>query len=372
MNAKQRHIAALTFGSPDKIPFSPGYPRESTIKKWQSQGLPKNQNYIEALGELLGFTPDPHTVGYPAVTRMIPAFEEEVLERRDGHLIVRDWMGAVVEISDCFDVSYLRAAKDFVTRKWHRFPVNNRDDWIEMKRRYDAKDEQRYGDLLHAKNEADKLGSPIFWAVNGPFWQLREWMGFEGLCVAMHDEPDFVFEMADFWNNFVADVLKRACETCVPDHIMINEDMAYKAHAMISPSMTREYVLPSYVNWKKISFNAGTAVFDVDSDGYIGTLLPLWVEAGVNCNSPVEVAAMNDIVAFRGQYGESMAYRGGIDKRCIAAGGDALKNEVMRVVPPMQKAGGFIPGCDHGVPPDISWQNFIKYSRLLAQLGGWI
>jgi hypothetical protein len=66
-----------------------------------------------------------------------------------------------------------------------------------------------------------------------------------------------------------------------------------------------------------------------------------------------------------------MAYRGGIDKRAMAAGGQVMRDEVMRVAPLIQD-GGFIPSCDHGVPPDISWPNFIEYTRLLAQLEGWL
>ena len=67
-----------------------------------------------------------------------------------------------------------------------------------------------------------------------------------------------------------------------------------------------------------------------------------------------------------------MAYHGGVDKRAIAAGGQAMTDEVMRVVPPLFEEGGYIPGCDHGVPPDISWPNFVEYTRLLAQLTGWL
>jgi uroporphyrinogen decarboxylase len=67
-----------------------------------------------------------------------------------------------------------------------------------------------------------------------------------------------------------------------------------------------------------------------------------------------------------------MAYGGGIDKRAIAAGGETMRAEVMRVVPPLLEEGGFIPGCDHGVPPDVSWPNFVAYSRLLAELTGWL
>ncbi|OQA30800.1 MAG: Adenylate cyclase 1 [Betaproteobacteria bacterium ADurb.Bin341] len=49
---------------------------------------------------------------------MIPTFEEKVLEHKNGHYIVQDWMGAVTEISDKYDYTYIRNAIDFVTRRW--------------------------------------------------------------------------------------------------------------------------------------------------------------------------------------------------------------------------------------------------------------
>jgi hypothetical protein len=113
-------------------------------------------------------------------------------------------------------------------------------------------------------------------------------------------------------------------------------------------------------------------LFSMDSDGYMAELMPLWIEAGFNCCFPVEVAAGNDIVAYRRQYGRQMAYLGGLDKRALATGGEAMRVEIMRVVPPLLEEGGFIPGCDHGVPPDVSWPNFVEYTRLLAQLAGWL
>jgi len=109
----------------------------------------------------------------------------------------------------------------------------------------------------------------------------------------------------------------------------------------------------------------------MDSDGYIGDLIPLWIEAGINCCWPVEVAAGNDIVEYRRRFGRTMAYHGGVDKRAIARGGEVMRAEVMRAAPLLEE-GGFIPGCDHGVPPDISWPNFVEYARLLAELTGWV
>lgn len=66
-----------------------------------------------------------------------------------------------------------------------------------------------------------------------------------------------------------------------------------------------------------------------------------------------------------------MAYYGGIDKRAIAAGGETMQKEVLRVVQPLLRDGGFIPSCDHGVPPDISLRNFMEYTELLAKVTGW-
>jgi hypothetical protein len=83
------------------------------------------------------------------------------------------------------------------------------------------------------------------------------------------------------------------------------------------------------------------------------------------------VAAHNDINDFRRQFGHRMGYVGGVDKRAMAKGGQVIREELARLEPVIRD-GGFIPGCDHGVPSDISWPDFLDYSRLLAQLTGWL
>jgi uroporphyrinogen-III decarboxylase len=213
---------------------------------------------------------------------------------------------------------------------------------------------------------------PLSIGFNGPFWQIREWVGMENLCVMMLDDPDLVMDMAEFWMEFVSATVKQITERVELDCVRLSEDMAFKSHPMISPAMARRFLKPSYVRWVNEIKASGCPLVDMDSDGAIDLLIPIWIESGINVCDPIEVAAGNDIVAFRERFGTKMAYRGGIDKRAIAAGGDVMRAELMRVVPPLLKDGGFIPGCDHGVPPDISWPNFIEYTRFLAQLTGWL
>ena len=66
-----------------------------------------------------------------------------------------------------------------------------------------------------------------------------------------------------------------------------------------------------------------------------------------------------------------MAFRGGVDKRAMAKGGEAIRAELKRIEP-VVRGGGYIPSCDHGVPSDVSWPAFVEYSRLLAQMTGWL
>ncbi len=377
MNSRERFLETLTFGTPDKIPFAPGSGRESTLAAWHMQGLPKDVNYQSYLREILGIEEENSESPAPSLDvdmLMRPKFEEKVLEHKNGQYTVQDWKGNICEISDEFDVTYLRTARDFVTRRWIKCPVENRDDWEAMKLRYNPDDPGRFpGDFNDRCQRAMKRDTVLSVGVSGPFWQMREWCGFEGLCMMMIEDPGLVADMAAFWTDFISDMLNRIIMQGhgIFDTLHISEDMAYKAKAMISPAMTREFCKPSWERWCAQCRDGGIPIIDVDSDGFIGELIPIWIESGVNMCDPIEVAAHNDINEFRQRFGHNMAYSGGVDKRAMARGGDVLQAELTRI-DPVLKDGGFIPSCDHGVPSDVSWPNYVEYSRLLAKMTGWL
>ena len=364
----------MLFKPVDKIPLWADDARESTLKRWHNEGLPKDVHWFDYILDTLGIPiqPSKELPDHHVNTKMIPTFEEKVLRHENGHYIVQDWMGAITEISDEYDVTYIRNPVDFVTRKWHKFPVTTPEDWREMKKRYDPDAPERYpantpqlGTLMADRDTVSGF------TISGPFWQLREWLGFENLCLAFIDQPEFVADMVDFWCAFGIKMIERTTSQIPIDSLYLTEDMAYKAHPMISPAMTREYLLPVYRKWVQAARKNGVQLITMDSDGYVDDLIPIWIEAGINVNCPVEVAAHNDITLYRKKYGTAIAYTGDIDKRAIAAGGKIMEMEVQRVVQPFLAGGGLIPGCDHGVPSDVSLQNYMDYTRLRAQLTGW-
>ena len=41
-----------------------------------------------------------------------------------------------------------------------------------------------------------------------------------------------------------------------------------------------------------------------------------------------------------------------------------------RIIPPMKARGGYIPTCDHGVPAEVPYQDYLYYRRRAVELGG--
>lgn len=375
MHARERFLKTMRFEHPDKVPLEPGGGRESTLARWHREGLPATVNDVSEYAYRCagGKQEWPRGgVDFPVQERMIPQFEEKVIERRANSQVVQDWKGNICEIGLEFNVEHLRNASDFVTRRWIKCPVETRADWENMQRRYNADDPARYP--AAAANLGRQLAARehvVGFSFSGPFWQLREWLGFEQLCVLFHDDPGWIREMVAFWEAYVTRLLENAFRFIQPDFVHLSEDMAYKEHAMISPAMTREFLLPTYQHWGAIIRRNHCPIYDMDSDGHVGELIPIWIEAGINACDPMEVAAGNNILEYRRRFGKQMAFRGGVDKRLIARGGAAIEGEIKRLIP-LIRAGGYIPGCDHGVPADVSWPDFVHYTKLLAQATGWL
>jgi len=57
-----------------------------------------------------------------------------------------------------------------------------------------------------------------------------------------------------------------------------------------------------------------------------------------------------------------------VDKRILAQGKEQIKREMDRIIPYMLKRKGFIPKCDHSVPDDVSFENFMFYRDYITSI----
>ena len=155
------------------------------------------------------------------------------------------------------------------------------------------------------------------------------------------------------------------------DELFLDEDICYNHASLISHDMIREFLFPYYqqlvTNVKRRNRDATRKLHvQVATDGAAYSVIDLYREIGMDFMSPFEVASGCDVVEIGRKYPD-LLISGGFDKRILASGKDAIDREVNRIMPAMYKRGGYIPTCDHGVPEEVSFENYLHFRERLKE-----
>lgn len=354
MNDRERFLATMYYQERDRCPWGEMGFWPETLERWHKEGWPED---VE-LNRFLGF--DRLREQVDVSLGFVPPFEEEVLEESDKYRIVRRDTGVIAK--------EFKGELSYHMPQWLRFPMGTRDDWENViKPRLDPDSPTRYPEDWDEKvRQWRKRDYPLTLRMGSIFGWLRNWMGLERICVAFYDDPEWVQEMMDYLAEFCCACGRRALEELDLDYILLWEDMAYKSAPMISPDMFRRFMLTPYKKLTGFIRDHGVDLIIVDSDGYAEPLIPLWMEGGVNGIYPIERAASMDPVRLRNRFGRELRLLGGIDKRAMIAGPEAIDAQLAHVAP-LLKEGGYIPWCDHWVPPDVSLKNYLHYIERMKE-----
>jgi uroporphyrinogen decarboxylase len=169
--------------------------------------------------------------------------------------------------------------------------------------------------------------------------------------------------MFDYWAWFLMELLDEALSHTQVDIVMLNEDMAFKKQAMMSPPLMREFLLPNYRKLYAFFRDKGVGTLIMDSDGYNNQILDVLYPEALDGIQPIEIAAGNDPEEILTRY-PGIHIHGGIDKRELRFSREQLRAEVVKRYDTARRLGGFIPHVDHGVPPDIPLRNFLYFLEL--------
>ncbi len=328
---------------------------DETLERWFAEGLPRN---ADLLG-FFGFDRIQLTGGSPYSP--IPPFEEQVLSEDAETRIVRDQLGITKRISKTHEHSTMP--------QWIDFPIKSRRDFEEFTKRLDPHSPSRWPqDWGRRKDEWAKRDYPLGIAPGSFFGHtLQRWVGTENLCMLFYDDPRLVHDMLDYLEGFFLEILRERVREVDFDFASFGEDIAYKGHSFVSPTLFKEFFQPHYVRICELLRGNGIETIFVDSDGFIDELIPLWLEVGINGFSPLEVAAGEDALALKKRYGRDIVLVGNVDKRALIQGKAAIDREVAKARALLTQ-GGYFPAVDHSVPPDVPLDNFLYFLRGLRGL----
>jgi uroporphyrinogen decarboxylase len=359
MNDRERFINCMLGEPVDRSPYWLMWaPWPTTRERWLREGMPESIGHPREL-----FDPDVIPQRVPVNLGPCPAIERTVLEEDDDYVTFIDHWGIKRR-----DYKGGMSMSQFL-----EFPVKNRKDWEQFKEeRLDPDHPDRLAGDWRAKcAEWTEKGYPIQLG-NYPdvtlYGGVRWLLGDEECLLAFYTMPDLVHEIMDHLTSLYLTVFEKVAAEVRVDVIHIWEDMCGRQGPLISPRHWREFMGPGYRRIKSFAREHGIQLISVDTDGYPDLIIPPMMEAGVNYVYPFEVAAGCDVNVFRKQY-PTLAMMGGIDKRVLAMGSDAIDEELERIRPAVE-AGRYIADLDHLVPDDVSWDNYGHYARGLRQLVG--
>jgi uroporphyrinogen decarboxylase len=354
------------------MPGIPFYKHEDfyySLEVWKEQGMPQDV----LLSDLFDFDPPGnHSLNQLGGTEATfePAFEVKILEDRGDYEVEQDFAGR--------QVLYFKGRRQGFMPTYIDHPVKDMKTWEEnIKWRMDPKNPKRYADLeerMKKAQDAAAKGLMITQNLVGGYMYLRSLMGSESLLYAFHDMPEVIHACMQMWLELADAVIARHQEYLTLDEIFFDEDICYNSGSLISPQMMQIFLFPYYQqlirNVKSRQIDKTRHLYiQVDSDGHSEAIIPFYQKSiGMDVMTPFEVASGCDVVKIGKTYPD-LVLIGGIDKRVLAQGQEAIDAHLARIIPAMRKRGGYIPTCDHGVPSEVSYQDYLYYRKRCVELG---
>jgi len=133
--------------------------------------------------------------------------------------------------------------------------------------------------------------------------------------------------------------------------------------------MFRELLYPAH---KKIFDFAHSRKLPVvlHCDGYVETLIPSLIEAGINCLQPIEAKAGMDLVRLKQRFGDQIALIGGMDERALETNDvGAVEAELLNKLPAAMAGSGYVLQVDHSVSPLVNYETYRYFVERGLEIG---
>lgn len=216
---------------------------------------------------------------------------------KNGHLMVTDVYGVVRALGSGIYLDMVAPAiKDVEQLRSYAFP--------------DFRGEACYDPIrMNRRKFPDKcLCAGVFGAFDFPQASV---FGTERMLTMLMDYPEEMQAFMQRWTDNEIVAVHNAVKAGA-DVILIYDDYGYNNQTFLSPRMWKQFVYPNLKRLVDAAHEAGALAL-LHSCGYQMTLLPSYVEAGVDLLQAFQPLAGNDFAAAYAQYGDWLTFVTGID-----------------------------------------------------------
>ncbi len=330
-----------------------------TVPKWKREG------HLKPDEDIYEHFPFDLRVIWPFKFAAKLDWENEIIEETDETITIKDANGAI-----------MRTFKNRSGVPEHiDFTVKNRAGWEEHIKPYltNEKDFRRRIDFQayrDMKKYCDERNLFFCWSGVSVFESMHPICGHEYMLLGMAEDPEWIKDMADT----IADVQINLFEILfaeegLPDGVFYAEDMGFKHRPFMSPAMYKELIFPAHKRLFDYAHANGLLVI-LHSCGYVEPLVPGLIEAGIDCLQAMEVKAGMDIIKLKKNFGDKIAFMGGIDIRVLETNDNSkVEEELMKKVPIAMEGSGYCLHTDHSVPQSVEYETYKFFVERGLEIG---
>lgn len=289
-------------------------------------------------------------------------FIPEVIEETEETILQRDGNGAL-----------LRRHKQHDTTPEHvDYLVKDKAGWEAHIKPKLTPDESRinFEGYRKAKKHAEENNRFFVWEGISVFEIMKDVCGHEYMLMGMVLEPEWIKDMVDTYATLTVELQKILfAKEGYPDGIWYYEDMGFKEKPFMSPAMYKEIIQPGHTKMIAYAHDHNMPVI-MHSCGFVEPLLPGMIEAGIDCLQVIEVKAGMDLLKLYKQYGDVIAFMGGIDVRVLYTNDKTeIDRELESKIPIVKEGFGFVLHSDHSIPGNVECDNYKYFIKKGLELG---
>ncbi len=348
LTSRERVRMALDHKEPDRVPIHDS-PWAATVDRWRDEGFPHHVAPAEYFGyELCSFGAD-----------CTPRFPVKVLSRDEEYIVETTPYGGV--------------------RKNHRdrsttpeivdYPIKSKEDWPAIKARLEPSYTRVDWVTTRATYERERHdGRFICYSAVTGYDLCQNYVKTEELLMALLTEPELFRDMVQTHATLLIEQARIMMKEGFKfDGAFLYNDMGYRNGPLFSPATYRKLLL-DVDRMVTDFFHANDMPVILHCCGNVKALIPGLIEAGIDCLQPLEVKAGMDVADLKREFGDRMAYMGGIDQRLMSNPDRSLiRDEIARKFEAAKPGGGYIYHSDHSVPKDVSFQQYVEVMELVRQ-----
>ncbi len=334
----------------DRVPIFDA-PWGTTIERWRREGLPAVADWTEYFGldRVAGIVLD-----------ISPRYEWKTIEETDEYSIVTTNWGATLK-----NWKHIASTPDFMD-----FTIKDPDTWRAAKARMTPTPDRINWENLKKNHPVwRKKGCWVEAHFNLGFDLTHSWVcGTERILMALAENPDWCMDMFNTQAEMSIALAQQVLDAGYDfDCIFWCDDLGYKGHTFMSLDMYRRLVKPAHRRAVEWAHSKGIKV-RMHSCGDIHTLIPDFIDMGLDALNPLEVKAGVDTLEVKHKYGRELVLHGGMNA-VLWSDITAMETEIRSKLPALKENGGYIWATDHSIPDVVSLENFRRVIGLVKKLG---